>query len=752
MTNDHDPHRTNENMERDRDSKRSPDDDTEQDPSGDGAPPEPKNRILVSGGPDEEDVPDLTAPQYYLNREFSLLEFHRRVLHEVKNERRPLLHRVAFLAHFTRNMDEFFMKRIGGLKQQMAANVTELTPDGRNPRQQWVTCLRRSRELFRNQIEEYRDRLRPALEEEGIRILDYEALNEKQERAVRDDFESSILPILTPLTFDPAHPFPFISNLSLSLAVVTRRADEESLRFSRVKIPQNRPRLVEVSSLGGAHRFVRLEDVIAANLDMIFPYVDIVDHALFRVTRNAEVRRNEEVAEDLMDMIEQRLRERRFASVVRLDVEEDIHEFALDVLTDQLDLEEKEVFHLEGPLDYTDFDRLTELDRPDLKAPSWTPQPHPRLVSVEGEEETDLFAEIRKQDLLLHHPYHSFSGTVQAFLDQAAHDPQVLAVKLAIYRTAPDSEVISTIIEAANNDKQVAVMVELKARFDEENNLRWVERLEEEGIHVAYGTIGFKTHTKTAMVVREEGDQTRIYSHVATGNYHSGTAKGYEDLGLLTVDRDIGHDVSRVFHFFTGHSYPEEYRKLLVAPGNMRERFIERIRTEAERAGEGGQGRIIAKANRLEDPEIVRELYRASMAGVKIDLIIRDICRIRPGLKEVSENIRVRSLVGRFLEHSRIFYFRNGGDPHYLIGSADWMTRNLDRRVEAVTPVEDPELREFIDFILNTLLRDNTLSWTLKSDGTYTKNRPAEDEPERNAQKTFMERAVRRAEDARKDA
>ncbi|KAB1194139.1 polyphosphate kinase 1 [Haloferax sp. MBLA0076] len=671
---------------------------------------------------------DLSDPQYYLNRELSELEFQSRVLNEALDDRNPLLERVRFLAIFTKNLDEFFMKRIGGLKQQIDAGVTECTADGRTPREQWEEAIDKARPMFEQQAACYREEIRPALAAEGICICDYGDLTPDQQSQMRAYFETSVLPTLTPLSFDPAHPFPFISNLSLSLAVLTRDDDDQT--FTRVKIPQNRPRLVEVDADGDERRFVLLEEVIRANLDLLFPNVEVLDTAVFKLTRNAEVRRNEEVAEDLIDMIEEVLEQRRFATVVRLEIEADAPESVRRLLVEQLDLDEREVFELEGPLDYREFMDLTDLDRPDLSLDSWTPQPHPRLtglaasnVGTDGADET-IFDRIRDKDVLLHHPYHSFGETVQEFLDAAANDPNVLAIKAAIYRTAADSKVIESLIDAADNGKQVAAMVELKARFDEQNNLEWVRKLEEEGIHVAYGTIGLKTHTKTALVVREEEDGVRLYSHVATGNYHSGTAKGYVDLGVLTADRDIGQDLVKVFNFFTGPSLDEEFRKLLIAPVTMRNEFTKCIRREAEHARAGRSARIVAKMNALEDPGIVEELYRASMAGVEIDLLVRDICRLRPGIDGLSETVSVRSVVDRFLEHSRIFYFENAGAPEYYVGSADWMTRNLDKRVEAIAPVEDPDIREQLRFVLELGLADNRKAWEMNPDGSYEQLTP----------------------------
>lgn len=720
----------------------------------------PESGSTEAADPREE--VDLLEPQYYLNRELSELEFQKRVLNEALDERNPLLERTKFLALFTKNLDEFFRKRVGGLKQQMAAGVTEQTPDGRTPREQWDEVLQMARPMFERQTECYHEEIRPALAENGVEILDYEDISHGERENLRTFFESSILPTLTPLTFDPAHPFPHISNLSLSLAVLTREDSETEPTFSRVKVPQNQPRIVPVggedpSESGGdsdSDRFVVLEDVIADNLDLLFPNVEIVDCSTFRVTRNAEVGRNEEVAEDLIEMIEEVIEERRFATVVRLEIEDDARPEMRELLMDKLGVDEREVFERRGPLDFRDFMTLLDLDRPKLKLNDWSPKPHPRLAT-DGPDDVNIFDEIRSDDILVHHPYHAFTGTVQQFLEEAANDPNVLAIKAAIYRTASDSQIIQTLIDAARNGKQVAVMVELKARFDEQNNLEWAKKLEAEGIHVAYGTIGYKTHTKTSLVVRDESsadgesnggipaagaaDEVRIYSHVGTGNYHSETAKQYEDLGLLTADRDVGQDLVKLFNYFTGHSLHKEYRKLLVAPGNMRERFVELIRSEAEHARNGDPAKIVAKANRLEDPEIVAELYEASMAGVDIDLLVRDICRLRPGLETVSENVSIYSIVGRFLEHSRIWHFEND-DPGYYIGSADMMTRNLDSRVEAVTPIEDSRLQDRLDDVLDTLFSDNTKRWKMHSDGSYEQCRPEGEEP-RIAQEQFMHEA-----------
>ena len=727
---------------------------------------------------DEQDETDLSNPVAYLNRELSELSFQWRVLYEALDDRNPPLERLKFLAILTNNMDEFFMKRIGGLKQQIDAEVTDRTVDGRTPTEQWEAALEFARPIFETQSRCYHEAVRPALADNGIEIVGYDDLSTAAVESLRDYFERAVLPTLTPLTFDPAHPFPFISNLSLSLAVLSAD-DEGTEKFSRVKLPQNRPRLIPLtedgtvpigSTDGGgeavdstdhagntdrathadhadAGRFVRLETVIAENIDLLFPNVDVLDCSTFRVTRNAEVRRNEEVAEGLIEMIEDVLRQRRFATVVRVEVADDMPPEVRSLLVDQLEISERELVELPEPLGLNDCFRLLELDNDDLKLPAWEPQPHPRFVGLDSDRPDELFAEIADEDILVHHPYHSFSQTVQTFLDTVAHDRKTLAIKVAIYRTAPDSQVVRSLIEAAKNGKQVAVMVELKARFDEENNLRWVKRLEEEGIHVTYGTIGLKTHSKVALAVREEDDSegVRLYSHVATGNYHSETAKSYADLGLFTDDRDIGQDLVRLFNSFTGHSQHEDYRKLLVAPQTLRGRLTDLIRREADHARAGREGRIVAKMNALEDPEIVRELYAASQAGVDIDLVVRGICRLRPGIDGLSETISVYSVVGRFLEHSRIFKFGNSGDPDYFMGSADWMTRNLDRRVEAVTPVETPALQDELGRVLDFLINDNRKRWKMDALGRYVQQRPADGESTRIAHDRLMEQVRAKA-------
>ena len=677
---------------------------------------------------------DSGDPALYLNRELGELAYQRRVLHEALDDRNPLLERIKFMAFFLKNMDEFFMKRVGGLAQQVDAGITKRSVDGSTPGEQLEAIHSAARPMFDEQTACLEKELLPGLAAEGIDIVRIAELTADHRHRLRLWFEESVLPTLTPLTVGPTHPFPFISNLSTSLGVFALVGDAAEPTFTRVKVPAAVPSVVHV--IGTSH--VLLPDLIAANMDLVMPGVDVVEVSAFRLTRNAEVSRDEEVAEDLIDVIEEVIELRRFAETVRLEVDASMSERMAEMLAEALDTDPDLIYRRSSMLDRDVLFEVYGMDRPDLKVEPWTPRPHPRLGTTGNGR--DVFAEIRRGDLLLHHPYHSFDETVQRFLAEAARDPDVLAIKAAIYRTASRSKVMETLITAAEAGKQVAVMVELKARFDEAANVEWVRQLEEHGIHVAYGKLGLKTHTKAILVVRREGDGVRLYSHVGTGNYHAGTARSYVDLGLLTADRDIGQDLVRVFNYFTGPSLSDEYRKLLVAPVTMRAEFTELVRREVRHLREGRPARITIKLNALEDAGMVTELYEASRAGVPIDVIARDICRLRPGLPGLSETVRVHSVVGRFLEHSRIYVFANGGEPAYYLGSADWMRRNLDRRVEAVTPVEDPALQADLQSILDTMLADNRRRWIMHDDGSYTQVRSDPGEPDIDAQAELMRR------------
>ena len=669
---------------------------------------------------------NLQQAEYYLNREFSELLYQYRVLHEALDARNPLLERVKNLVYFTKNTDEFFMKRIGDLKQRIQSGSQEQTVDGRTPTMQWRQALQLFREMLTEQYQCWQAELAPALAESGIHFLDYQDLPPEAQQPLVQEFRTSILPMLTPLAYDPAHPFPFISNLSTSVGVIVRNGSGQGHTFTRIKAPPNLPAFMQLDH-SEQQFYVPLVEVIRANLDMLLPGLEIVDVSLFRLTRSAEVQQNEESADDLVEAMQEVLEKRRMAFAVRLEVAQDMPDEMLELLKSKLDLTDEEVYRHPTPMDFTHLFSLTKLDLTELKYPGWAPQPHPRL-GVGHTAVANIFEEIKSGDILLHHPYHSFSLTTQRFFDEAATDPDVLAVKVVIYRTANDSQVLSALMAAAENGKQVAAIIELKARFDEHRNISWVRQFEDQGIHVAYGSLGLKTHTKTALVVRREGEQVKLYAHIGTGNYHSETAKTYADLGLLTADEAIGRDVAKLFNILTGPRHHPQIQQLLLAPNSLRQTLTHHIRREARFARKGKPARIVAKANGLEDPQLTTELYRAAMDGVQIDLIMRDICRLRPGLKKISENIRVYSIVGRFLEHSRIFYFENNGDPDWYIGSADWMTRNLDTRMEAVTPIKDRRLRRELRMILESQLLDNRRRWEMQPDGSYQQLQPAGEE------------------------
>jgi polyphosphate kinase len=695
---------------------------------------------------------NLRDPHYYFNRELSWLEFNHRVLHEATDPRTPLLERLKFMAIFSSNLDEFFMVRVAALKQQVEANVRKLTPDGRTPSEQLEVINQRLLPMVIEQHQHFEKVLRPQLAREGIYILDYMDLNQEQRTYLQNYFEEQIFPVLTPLAVDPGHPFPHISNLSLNLAVVVKDPETGEELFARVKVPQVLPRFVPLpEDLRQRQRRqlavwtgVPLEQVIAHNLESLFPGMNIQEYHPFRISRNADLAVEEDEADDLLLAIEQELRKRRLGgSAVRLEIQVTTPDTVRGMLMQELELKDSDVYEVEGLLGLKDLMSFMELPLPELKDPVWTPQVPPRLRSASGEEDVeDLFSVIRSSDLLVHHPYHAFSATVLRFITEAANDPQVLAIKMTLYRTSGDSPIANALISAAENGKQVAVLVELKARFDEKNNISWARKLEQAGVHVVYGLVGLKTHTKVVLVVRREENRIRRYVHVGTGNYNPKTAKIYTDLGLLSCRDDLGADLTDLFNYLTGYSRQRSYRKLMVAPVNLRDRFIGLIRREIEHCCNGYSGRIVAKMNALVDPQIIATLYEASQAGVQIDLIVRGMCCLRPGIEGISENIRVISIVGRYLEHSRIYYFHNRGQEEVYIGSADWMTRNLDRRVEAIVPVEDPEIVQDLQEILGVMLADNRQAWDLQPDGQYIQRHPAEGIKEQCAQNILMEMAL----------
>jgi polyphosphate kinase len=680
-----------------------------------------------------------------LNWELSWLEFNARVLHEAEDAGNPLLERLKFVAIFDANLDEFFMKRVGGLKQQLASNVREIGPDGGpTPRQQLADINAAVRPLVTRQRRLLVEEILPALRQHGVEICTWEELRAAERRHLCEEFQRRIFPVLTPLAVDPAHPFPFISNVSLSLAVGVKAPGDAEARFARVKAPHNLPRWIPVPK---PLRFVPLEEVIAHNLDQLFPGMEIVASYPFRVTRNADVQRNEETADDLLEVIQEELRERRFATVVRLELAKGMPGWMIELLAEELALGEQEIFEVDGLLALKDLLTLTPaLPLPSLKYRPWTPITPPvfHVDADEADEAAGIFGAIAAGDVLVHHPYDSFATSVQRFIEVAADDPAVLAIKQTLYRTSAGSPNMQALIRAAETRKQVAVTVEIKARFDEAANIEWAEALEKVGAHVCYGLVGLKTHAKIALVVRQEKDALRCYVHIATGNYNPETAKLYTDLGLFTCDVDLAQDVAQLFNMLTGCVHHPQFSKLLVAPITMRRRFLAMIEREIEHQQAGRGGRIIAKMNALDDRQIIDALYAASAAGVEIDLIVRGICRLRPGLPERSETIRVISIVGRFLEHARIFCFANGGAPEHYIGSADWMARNLDARVEAAVPIENPRLQEEVQTILDLQLADNVKAWEMQPDGSYVQRRPGPGEEPRSSQDLLMQRALER--------
>ncbi len=675
---------------------------------------------------------DLRDPSLYFNRELSWLEFNRRVLEEACDPRHPLLERVKFLAIFSTNLDEFFMIRVSGLKDQIAAGVTTPLSDGMAPAEQLAEIQKRSLPLLRQQRQFFYDEIIPALAAQDIHILHYHQLEPDEHDRLHRYFLDEILPVVTPLAFDPGRPFPHISNLSLNLAVLVRRPNGDQ-RFARIKVPTSLPRLIPLTGDAGAkpapesQRFVWLEEVIAGNLGVLFPGHTILEAFSFQVIRDTDMEIQEDEAPDLLETIVLGLRQRQFGPVVRLAVDEAMPDSMLRILMDNLEVATGDVYPLQPPLGMGSLWALVGLNRPDLKDPPIVPALPLQLRDAKMPE--DIFAAIRKQDILLHHPYDAFRPVLD-FVNAAATDPDVLAIKQTLYRVGRNAPVVRSLLQAQRNGKQVAVLVELKARFDEESNIGWARALEAEGVHVVYGLVGLKTHSKVTLVVRREAGGLRRYLHLATGNYNAVTAGIYTDLGLLTCDPDMGADATEMFNTLTGYSTQQFYRSLLVAPGSMRERLESLIEREIAHAQAGKPGCLIFKMNSLVDERVIRRLYRASQAGVQIDLITRGICCLRPGVPGVSENIRVISIVGRFLEHSRIYYFGNGGAPDVYLGSADLMPRNLDRRVEVLFPVLDSEIATYLRrAVLEVALRDNVRARVLQPDGSYVRRQPRPDEP-----------------------
>jgi polyphosphate kinase len=658
----------------------------------------------------------------------------------------PLLERLKYLAIYSSNLDEFFMVRVAGLRDQVEAGIVTRGSDGWTPSETLEAIAKHIGPAIEQQVRVFLDQVCPAMAEAGIRIADISDLGRPERDFLRDYFQREVYPVLTPLAVDPSHPFPYISNLSLSLAVTVRDPGASRDRFARVKVPGILPRFV---ALGDGATFVPLEQVVTSHLDKLFPGMDVVEAHPFRVTRDADIELAEDEADDLLVAVEQELRRRRFGAVVRLEVAASMPDHVVRLLQRELEVDDDSVVTVEGPLSLADLMGLVSaLDRPELAYDPWVGTTQPRLLGTE-EDSVNLFATLREGDLLVHHPYDAFSTSVQRFIEQAADDPDVLAIKQTLYRTDGDSPIVNALISAAETGKQVAVLVEVKARFDEASNIGWARALEQAGCHVAYGLVGLKTHSKTALVVRRERGGIRRYVHIGTGNYNAKTARLYTDLGLLSCDEDLGADLTDLFNSLTGYARGGRYRKILLAPSNLREKVLELIGRTAERHSTRRPGRIVMQMNSLVDAACIRALYAASQAGVEIDLIVRGICRLRPGVPGVSENIRVRSIVGRFLEHSRIWTFANGKRRDHYIGSADLMPRNLDLRVEVVTPVTDPDLTGRLQEILDVMLADNVQAWELSVDGTWQRRQPADGEKRVATHKVLCELALRRGVEAR---
>ncbi|UCC56733.1 MAG: polyphosphate kinase 1 [Gammaproteobacteria bacterium] len=707
------------------------------------AEPVAQNEPGVTALKPESHLPaiDLDDPELYLNRELTWLEFNRRVLHLATDENTPLLERVKFLAIVSSNFDEFFMKRIGGLKQQIAAGIRTSTVDGRTPFDQLRESQAIARETHLEQDRIYLQLLKQ-LDANGIRLMAYADLGPDEKEVMRETFIANIFPLLTPLAMDPGHPFPFISNLALNLLVSLRYPGGGGSHFARVKVPMVKDIVQRFLRVGDSNFYVRLEDVVTNNLDLLFPGMEIISCELFRVTRNAIVEIEEEEADDLLSMIETELRDRHFAPIVRLQIETGMNPTHRGMLAAELGLdEETDVFEVESMMAMRDLFEIAGLDIPELHDPPHKPVDHTRLAH----DSRNIFHIIReRRALLLQHPYESFSTSVERFLRTASEDPKVLAIKMTLYRTSEESAIVDSLVNAARNGKQVAVLVELKARFDEAANIRWARRMEQAGIHVTYGVVGLKTHSKVILVIRKDYNGLRRYAHIGTGNYHSGTARLYCDLGMLTNDDDIAQDLSELFNYLTGYSPPPRYRKILTSPFTLKQALLDKIEREIKQHSAATPGLIQFKMNALEDTDITRALYRACQAGIKVDLIVRDTCRLRPGLPGLSESTRVISVIGRFLEHARIYYFRNQGEEEYFIGSADLMKRNLESRVEVVTPVEDSRLRQELRLILDVQLSSKRNVWEMQSDGSYTELRDENGKRPLDSQETFIELAQKR--------
>ena len=707
---------------------------------------EPVSEVLPDLQPDlqPEDEGTLLPDDRFLNREVSWLDFNARVLELAHDPAAPLLERAKFLAIFASNLDEFFMVRVAGLKRRQTTGLGIRSADGLGIREQLLRISRRARELSAEHARSFLEDVRPGLAEAGLHIVLWRDLPSEQQVPLHEWFRAQLFPVLTPLAVDPAHPFPYISGLSLNLAVLVRDPDTGNEHFARVKIPNNVKRFLEVTA-DGAVAYLPLEELIGAHLQQLFPGLEVIGHHPFRVTRNADVEVEEDRDEDLLQALERELARRRFGPAVRLEVADDMDPHVLDLLVRELEITVDDVSRVPGLLDLASLWQLYDADRPDLKQDPFVPATHPRLA--EGETAADIFAALREGDVLVHHPYDSFATSVQRFIEQAAADPHVLAIKQTLYRTSGDSPIVDALVDAAQAGKQVVVLVEITARFDEQANIRWARELEKAGCHVVYGLVGLKTHCKTSLVVRQEKGQLRRYAHIGTGNYNPKTARMYEDFGLLTADPEVGSDLTDLFNTLTGYSRQTSYRTLMVAPHGVRAGLVERIRAEAEHARAGRPARVRIKANSIVDEQTIDALYAASRAGVRVELVVRGICALRPGVPGLSENIEVRSIVGRYLEHSRVMVFGVGDRLEHWMGSADLMHRNLDRRVEVLVRVKDPHVTAQLDAVLDRSMAPDTRHWALAADGCWHQH-PAYGEPYKDLQVTLMRRAHERGDGA----
>ena len=686
------------------------------------------------------------APERYLDRELSWLAFNQRVLDLAEDEMLPLLERTNFLAIFASNLDEFFMVRVAGLKRRIATGLAVPTNIGTPPAQVLAEVSAKAHELQERHARAFRESLKPQLDDAGIHVETWADLGEADRLSLDEIFSSQIFPVLMPLAVDPAHPFPYISGLSLNLSIRVRNPKSGKEEFARLKVPTNLPRFIQLpDDASGRLRYIPLEDLISNHLGDLFPGMEIIAHHEFRVTRNEDVEVEEDESENLIQALEKQILNRRFGPPIRLEITDDMDAVTLGLLVRELDITEQEVYRLPAPLDLGGLFQLNRIDRPELKYPRHVPTTSVNLLPVEPNAAPDIFASIARQDVLVHHPYESFSTSVQAFLEQAALDPNVLAIKQTLYRTSGDSPIVEALIAAAEAGKAVLALVEIKARFDETANISWARKLEKAGVHVVYGLVGLKTHCKLALVVRQEGGVLRHYSHIGTGNYNPKTSRIYEDLGLFTADDQVGKDLTRLFNELSGYAIEKKFKRLLVAPLHLRNGLLKRINAEAANAREGLASGIRIKLNSIVDEAIIDALYRASNAGVPVELVVRGICGLKPGQPGLSENIKVRSILGRYLEHARIFSFHNNGDPQVFIGSADMMHRNLDRRVEALVRLTSPDHLRELDDLFNLAMSDDTSSWWLEPDGTWTRHNRAQDgAPLQDMQNVLMKQISQR--------